>query len=71
MAFMLSPQYGRTALYDAFTNGHLEVVKLLLQSHADVNIKKNVSTESLTSTIHSCKSGKFCISNIIFIAYHN
>ena len=35
-------------------NGHLEVVELLLQSDADVNVKNNVSTENhLTSTIHS------------------
>ena len=52
-------------------NGHLEVVKLLLQSHADVNVKKNVSTESLTESLSLlCKSGN-C--NIIFIviAYRN
>ena len=41
-----SPQYGNTALHLASRNGHPEVVKLLLQSHADVNVKNNVSTES-------------------------
>ena len=38
-------QYGRTALHIASTNGHLEVVNLLLQSDSDVNVKNNVSTE--------------------------
>ena len=54
-------QDGDTALHYASINGHLEVVKLLLQSHADVNIKGRVSTESPRySTIHSLlhKSGK-------------
>ena len=43
---LVSPQYGSTALHIASINGHPEVVKLLLQSHADVNVKDNVSTES-------------------------
>jgi ankyrin repeat protein len=42
-----SPQNGDTALHIASKNGHPEVVKLLVQSHADVNIKDRVSTESL------------------------
>ena len=41
-----SPQSGNTALHWASVNGHFEVVKLLLQSHADVNDKNIVSTES-------------------------
>ena len=46
IAFILfSPQYGNTALHDAFWKGHPEVVKLLLQSHADMNVKNKVSTE--------------------------
>ena len=43
---LLSPQYGKTALYHASINGYYEVAKLLLQSHADVNVKDKVSTES-------------------------
>ena len=39
-------QPGQTALHQASMYGNPEVVKLLLQSHADVNIKDNVSTES-------------------------
>ena len=47
IAFILfSPQYGDTALHWASIKGHPEVVKLLLQSDADVNAKNNVSTES-------------------------
>jgi ankyrin repeat protein len=42
-----SPQYGDTALHKASKNGFPEVVKLLVQSHADVNVKDRVSTESL------------------------
>ena len=49
IAFILlksvSPQYGYTALHWASKKGHPEVVKLLVQSHASVNIKNNVSTE--------------------------
>ena len=40
IAFILfSPQSGDTALHMASMNGHPEVVKLLLQSHTDVNVK--------------------------------
>ena len=47
IAFILfSPQNGDTALHKASRYGHPEVVKLLLQSHADVNVKDNVSTKS-------------------------
>ena len=43
---LLAPQYDSTALHDASTEGNIEVIELLLQFHADVNIKNNVSTES-------------------------
>ena len=44
IAFILfSPQDGDTALHYASRNGHLEVVKLLLQCHADVHVKGTVS----------------------------
>ena len=43
---LFSPQNDRTALHYASMHGHPEVVKLLLQSHADVNVKDKVSTES-------------------------
>ena len=39
-------QDGNTALHYASLYGHPEVVKLLLQSHADVNVKNKVSSES-------------------------
>ena len=41
-----STQHGNTALHYASEEGHPAVVKLLVQSHADVNIKGYVSTES-------------------------
>ena len=44
--YCFSPQSGDTALHKASWNSHLGVVKLLLQSHADVNVIDNVSTES-------------------------
>ena len=35
-------QYGDTALYRASDKGYVDVVKLLLQHNADVNIKNKV-----------------------------
>ena len=49
IAFILlksvSPQYDSTALHYASLKGHPEAVKLLVQSHANMNVKDNVSTE--------------------------
>ena len=42
----ISPQYGDTPLHWAAYQGHIEVVQLLLMSHANLNIKNDVSTES-------------------------
>ena len=61
IAFILlksvSPQYGKTVLHWASEEGHPEVVKLLVQSHANVNVQKNVSTDSITSLVLLyCKS---------------
>ena len=39
-------QYGDSPLHWASTKGLPEVVKLLVQSNADVNVKGDVSTES-------------------------
>ena len=36
-------QTGSTALYAAAENGHLEIVNMLIDANADVNIKANVS----------------------------
>ena len=46
IAFMLFPQNGDTALHEASRYGRFEVVKLLVQFHADVNDKNKVNTES-------------------------
>ena len=42
----ISPQLGNTSLHLAVEKGHIEVVQLLLMSHANLNIKNNVSTVS-------------------------
>jgi ankyrin repeat protein len=42
----ISPQSGNTALHQACRNDYPNVVKILVQSHTDVNFKNNVSTES-------------------------
>ena len=44
--YCFSPQSGDTALHKASWNSHLGVIKLLLESHANVNVKDNVSIES-------------------------
>ena len=41
-----SVQDGSTALIVAAQNGHCEVVRMLLEAKADVNIKANVSDVS-------------------------
>ena len=41
-------QFGRTALYCASRNGHFEVVQLLLQWNANVNICDEVCTCTYT-----------------------
>ena len=38
-----SPQYGKTPLYTASSNGHTDVVKLLLENKADPNVSDEVS----------------------------
>ena len=39
-----SPQFGYTSLHRAVSSGHIEVVRLLLLSQANMEIKNNVST---------------------------
>ena len=41
-----APQDGFTPLHDAVQEGHLEMVKLLLGSGADINAKETVSERS-------------------------
>ena len=43
---MVFSQNGATPLHGAAGLGHIELVKLLLLSHAKLNIKDNVSTNS-------------------------
>ena len=46
---MVLSQNGHTPLHHAAYHGHIELVKLLLLSHAKLNIKDNVSTNSSNS----------------------
>ena len=39
---LLHTQWGRTAVYRASLNGHSEVVKLLVQAGADLELKREV-----------------------------
>ena len=43
---MVLSQIGQAPLHHAAGRGHIELVKLLLLSHAKLNIKDNVSTNS-------------------------
>ena len=44
-----------TALYVASQNGHVEVVNILLQNGAHVDVKKEVSLTFLHSTVQALK----------------
>ena len=43
VSLLLSPQYGDTPLHEASSNGHSDVVRLLLENKADPNISNEVS----------------------------
>ena len=40
-------QRGRTALHEAVSNGHQDVVRMLMKAGADVKTQDNVSTSKL------------------------
>ena len=67
------PQYGMMPLHWASQNGHPEVVKILLQSQASVNVKSKVSTVIFILLVHyntdnsNCKLKCVCILNINFV----
>ena len=46
-------QDGMTALFIASGKGHIEVVQLLLQKHADVSISKTVYYNTLYNFLHT------------------
>ena len=64
------PQYGKTPLHHASKEGNPEVVKLLVQSHANVNVKKNVSTDRIISLVLlHCKLGNVYCQLKIFVLH--
>ena len=50
-----------TALYMASLNGHVEVVNILLQSGARVDIKKEVSLTFLRSAVQALRLVSTCL----------
>ena len=52
-------QFGYTPLHEAACYGHVEVVEVLVNAGADVNIKENVSCEWIVRA--SVKCDFFCI----------
>ena len=59
MSSLDSVQDGATALYVASQEGHCEVVRMLLEAKADVNMKANVS--------ESCSSGICALAESIIL----
>ena len=49
-----------TALYVASQNGHVEVVNILLQNGADVDIQEEVSLTFLRSALEALKLKRQC-----------
>jgi ankyrin repeat protein len=64
-----SPQSGNTALHLASSNGLPEVVRILVQSHADVDVKNGVSSYILN---HLTSSTNYMYTvNLEFFCYWN
>ena len=73
---MICPQLGRTALVVAALKGHTEIVKLLLEKGADVNIANTVSQNMSLYVLHTVeRNGQgsillYCIALHYVISYN-
>ena len=60
-SFLVYLQDGATALYAASLNGRIEVVRILIEGGADVNIRKRVCHLTILSSVCVCIHACMCV----------